>query len=211
MTKKELIELGLKGIGRARVQGDTLEPAMPFLIGDIMMQHYSAATKPIAPLRHELKSIDSLWWKDYNMFNRPFFSRIPNENKADITDMMDDLTNTLATEITMLRAGTVGMFSGLGFEERKIASDFMMAHIFAQFAIVAWGNTYNKIKDAPWGASLVRENNRALERLRDNSFRMCMLYIRSLPGRGEVTISNPNCDGVFRIVAKKIYQWLKDN
>lgn len=210
MNKKELIELGLSGIGKVRIQGETTEPAMPFLLADIMFQHYEKATSAIE-LRHELKRLDGIWRNDYNLFNRPFFSRIPDENKADLTDMMDDLTDTIANEITMLKAGTTSMFDGMSFEQRKIASDFMMSHIFAQFAQASWGNTYNTIKDLGFGVRLERETNQRLKRLRDNSFKMCLAYIRSLPGDSDVTISNPGCNGVFAIVAKKIYKWLKEN
>ena len=122
--------------------------------------------------------------------------------------MMDDLTDKLSNEIMLLRSSTISMFDGITFEQRKIASDFMIAHIFAQFAQAAWGNTYNTLK---YGIRLERETNVRLQRLRDNSFRMCIEYIRQLPCSGGVTISNPKCDRVFAVVAKKIYQWLKEN
>ena len=210
LSKHDIIELGLKGIGKTRVQGDTTEPAMPFLLGDIMVQHYLRATSKIK-LTHELKKIDTLWRKDYNLFNRPFFAHIPAYYNEDVTDMMDSLTEYISNEITMLKAGTMSMFEGIDFEQRQIASDFMLAHIFAQFAQAAWGNTYNTIKGHYFGYRLERETNQILQRLRDNSFRMCMAYIKSLPGNGEVTISNPNSDKVFTIIAKKIYNWLKTN
>ena len=211
MTRHEIIEAGLKGIGKARVQGDTTEPALPFLLGDLMFQHYLRAIKEISPLKQEMKRLNGLWQKEYGLFNRPFFSQIPPESQEDVTDMMDSLAEVLSNELTMLRAGTMGMFHGLDFEQKKIASDFMVAHIFAQFALVAWKNTYAYVKRTYTGAKLEQEVNPRLARLRDVSFRMCMTYIRLLPGKGDVEISNPKIDGLFRIIAKKIYDWLKQN
>ena len=79
MTKRELINTYLSSIGRTRVQGDSTEPLLPFLLGDAI---YTIFNREIAPLdlRREEKRLRSDWARNYTLFNRPFFAAIGGEN-----------------------------------------------------------------------------------------------------------------------------------
>lgn len=211
MTKKELVELGLKGAARTQVKGDSLAPILPFLLADIAYQCQMKGERAIGPLKHEQKQKSAIWHKQYTLFNRPFFSFIPVDNQDEVTDLMDSLYEHISNEIMMLQSGVLQMFDGAGFDERKNVSWFMLAHIFAQFANAAWKNVNYHVKRAPFGDILEPEENPILSRLRELSFAMAMGYLRGLPGKGEITISSLKHDNLFTVIARKIHEWVKEN
>ena len=211
MTKKELCELGLKGAGRVHAKGDSIAPILPFLLADIAYQCQLKGEKAIGPLRHAQKQKSAMWHKQYTLFNRPFFSLIPAENQEEVTDLMDSLYEYISNEIVMLQSGILQMFDGVDFEQKKNVSWFMLAHIFAQFANAAWKNVNYHVRRAPYGDVLEPETNDVLNRLRDYSFGMAMAYLRGLPGKGEITISNLKSDNLFTVISRKIHEWLKEN
>lgn len=211
MTKKELVELGLKGASRTQVKGDSLAPILPFLLADIAYQCQLKGEKVIGPLRHEQKMRSANWHKQYSLFNRPFFTFIPKESQEDVTDLMDSLYEYISNEILMLQSGILQMFDGVGFDERKNVSWLMLAHIFSQFANAAWKNVNYHVRRIPYGDILEPESNPILEHLRDYSFAMAMGYLRGLPGDGQITISNLKSDNLFMVISRKIHEWVKEN
>ena len=213
MTRKELIELGLKGVGRVHTKGEegSLAVILPYLLADIAYQCQLKGERAIGPLRHKQKKLSTLWHRYYTLFNRPFFSFIPPESHEEVTDLMDSLNEHLSNEIVMLQSGVMQMFDGVEFEERLNVSWLMLAHIFSQFANAAWKNVNRRVKRQSYGNILVPESNETLDRLRDYSFDMAINYLRGLPGGGEVIISSLKSDNIFTVISRKIYEWIKDN
>jgi hypothetical protein len=210
MTKREIVDTALRGAGKARVCGDSMEPIMPYLLSDIMSQIYY---KDIAGLRHKhrMKEMDKNWRKRYAIFIRPVFSLFKEEDKCELTDLMDSVYDNLSNEITMLRAKIMEALSGIDdFERKKVVSSLLLCHIFAQYAECSYNRCYYTVKSTSFGIIEEPASNKDLCYLRDHSYNMAMQYIKETPG-DELVIRHPNMDGLFAVVAKKIYQWLKDN
>jgi hypothetical protein len=210
MTKQEIVDTALKGVGKTRVQGNSMEPIMPYLLADIMYQIYTKDIGPIK-LRHELKQMDDKWRKRYKLFNRPLFAFFPAESKDKLTDLMDSVGDHLANEVTMLRAGVMTAVGGIeDFDKRRIVSSFLLCHIFAQYAESSYQRCFYTLKHLSFGTIEEPASNKDLCYLRDLSYDMAMQYIKEIPG-GELVINYGNMDSIFGLVAKKIYGWLKEN
>ena len=210
MTKKEIIDTALKGIGKARVQGDSTEPIMPYLLGDIMYQIYMKNIAKL-PLRHKMKLMDSSWRQRYGLFDRPLFTYFKDGESIELTDMMDNLTDYLNDEIVLMRTRVVNVLSDIeDFNHRMNISALILCHIIAQYAECSYNRCYYTTKNTSYGVIEESASNKDLCYLRDLSYKMAMQYIHDLPG-GEVTIYHPDMDDLFIKVAKKIYKWLEEN
>ena len=101
MTKREMIDKYLRTIDKKRVQGDTLEPVMPFLLGDAIYMIYNADIAHLS-LRHEAKKARNQWAECYGRFNRPFFSAFTPDESLEVTDLMDDFEAFIGNELTFI-------------------------------------------------------------------------------------------------------------
>lgn len=210
MTKKEIIDTALRGVRAKRIKGESYEPIMPYLLADIMYQIYQSDIAPLK-LGHELKRMDSMWKTRYRLFNRPLFSAFHPGAYDELTDLMDSVWDYLSNEITMLRANIIKQFAGIeDFNHRKIVSAFFLCHIFAQYAECAYNRTYIHTKRTSYGTIEEPASNNDLCFLRDLSYRMAMQYIKEIPG-GSFEIRDFSSDGIFGVIARKIYKWLKEN
>lgn len=210
MDKNEIINTALKGIGMARVHGNTSEPIMPYLLADVMYQLYLADMNP-KKLRHKMKQMHSMWSKKYMHFNKPIFSAFEPKDYTEITDLMDNVYEYLSNEITMLRSQIINVIGGIeSFDDKKIVSTLIMCHIFAQYAECAYERVYCKTKKQYYGIIEEPSSNLDLCYLRDLSHKMAIQYIHDIPG-GHLVLNEIDMQGMFNLIAKKIYQWLKEN
>ena len=209
MTRSELVDTALKGVGKARVSGDTFEPIMPYLLADIMYQIYIKAVHKNS-LKHKMKQMDTCWRKRYGLFNRPIFSCFEDAG-VELTDMMDSVYQMLENDITLMRTRIVGVLNEIDkFEDKMLVASLILCHIFAEYAECSYGNCYYRTVKTFDGYKEVKDSNKDLCYLRDLSYKMAFQYIKDLPG-GEITIYHPSMDDLFGRVAKKIYGWLKEN
>ena len=210
MDKREIVEKALKGVGKQRVQGDTTEPIMPYLLADVMYQLYLEDI-PSYPLRHEMKRMSTLWRERYKHFNKPLFSQFHPTEFTEITDLMDDVYESLHNEIVMLRSNIMTMISGIeSFNTRHAVSTLIMCHIFAQYADCSYQRVYYNTKIESFGIIEEPASNQDLCYLRDLSYKMALRLIKDSPG-GELELKETNMGDIFKVIAKKIYQWLKEN
>ena len=210
MNKREIVDTALRGIGMARTQGDTTEPIMPYLLGGIMADIYFADVAKL-PLKHKMKEMDKVWQRRYGLFNRPVYSCFKDEDKCELTDLIDSISDHLSNEITMLRSGVMTAISGIeDFNRRKAVSSLLLCHMFAQYANCTYMRVYRKHKTCKYGVIVEEASNDDLVFLRDYSYKMALQYIKETPG-GDLEINNINLDSLFSLVAKKIYGWLKEN
>ena len=210
MTKREIVETALKGIGKTRVQGDTTEPIMPYLLADIMYQLFDKNINPL-PLRHELKQMRKRWTLRYKTFNKPVFSAFKETEFTELTDLMDNVYDYLSNEIVMLRSQIMLVVEGVeSFETRQIIADLIMCHIFAEYADCTYQRVYYKTKKESFGIIEEPVSNPDLCYLRDLSYKMAIRMIMEEPG-GELVLRNMNMNNMFSLIAKKIDKWLEEN
>lgn len=210
MTKREIVNTALKGLGMERVQGDTIEPVMPYLLGGIMADIYFADIAKL-PLKHKMKEMDKVWQKRYGLFNRPVYSCFKDEDKCELTDLIDSISDHLSNEITMLRSGVMTAIGGIeDFDRKKAVSSLLLCHMFAQYANCTHMRVYRTFKPFKYGVVEEEASNDDLVFLRDYSYKMAVQYIRETPG-GELEINKIEMGPLFSLVAKKIYGWLKEN
>lgn len=216
MTKRELINTYLKSIGRTRVQGDSTEPLLPFLLGDAI---YTIYNRDIAPLdlHREEKKLRNDWVQHYTLFNRPFFAAIGADNHDQVTDLMDDFEEAIANHVMVLRSELMLLLGDVPFDQRKPIVSALLCHVLAQAAQCAWGNVYRV-------ATLVKRNgavkqvmvhrpekNRHLDAINRDAFILANAWHNSI----NLALVDPNkTKGIppaINALCRKIYRWLEDN
>ena len=216
MTKRELINTYLSNVGRTRVQGDSTEPLLPFLIGDAI---YTIYNRDIAPLelRQEEKRLRSDWAQNYTRFNRPFFAAIGVNNYDQVTDLMDDFEEAIANNVMVLRSELMLLLGDVPFDQRKPIVSAILCHVLAQAAQCAWGNVYRV-------ATLVRregaekkvlvhrpEKNRHLDAINRDAFALANRWHSAI----NKALVDPNkTKGIppaINALCRKIYRWLEEN
>ena len=216
MTKKEIINTYLASTGRTRVQGDSTEPLLPFLLGDAI---YTIYNRDIAPLelRQEEKRIRRDWSENYTRFNRPFFAAIGMENSEQITDFMDDFEEAIDYNVMLLRSELMLLLGDVPFDQRKPIVSALLCHVLAQAAQCAWGNVYRVRKvlgQGPGGRTMAvhkPEKNMHLDAINRDAFmlankwhsRICEALVDPNRTKGIPPAVNALC--------RRIYRWLEDN
>jgi hypothetical protein len=216
MTKRELINTYLKSIGRTRVQGDSTEPLLPFLLGDAI---YTIYNRDIAPLdlHREEKKLRNDWVQHYTLFNRPFFAAIGADNHDQVTDLMDDFEDAIANHVMVLRSELMLLLGDVPFDQRKPIVSALLCHVLAQAAQCAWGNVYRvatlvKKTGAVKQVMVHRpEKNRHLEAINRDAFILANAWHNSI----NLALVDPNkTKGIppaINALCRKIYRWLEDN
>jgi hypothetical protein len=216
MTKRELINTYLKSIGRTRVQGDSTEPLLPFLLGDAI---YTIYNRDIAPLdlHREEKKLRNDWVQHYTLFNRPFFAAIGADNHDQVTDLMDDFEEAIANHVMVLRSELMLLLGDVPFDQRKPIVSALLCHVLAQAAQCAWGNVYRvatlvKKTGAVKQVMVHRpEKNRHLEAINRDAFILANAWHNSI----NLALVDPNkTKGIppaINALCRKIYRWLEDN
>ena len=210
MTKKEVVDTALRGLGKTRVQGNTTEPIMPYLLADIMFQLFDKNIAPI-PFKHELKQMKCRWIKRYKRFNKPVFSAFKETEYTELTDLMDEVYDYLSNEIVMLRSKIMLVISGIPFfEVKQNIANLIMCHIFAEYADCCYQRVYYNVKKEYFGTIEEPTSNEDLCYLRDLSYKMAIQIIKETPG-GDLEYSKVDMQSMFALIAKKIYKWLEEN
>lgn len=213
MTKSEIIETAMRGIGK-RNDGEGYDPIMPYLLGDVMYQIYVNDVSHLK-LSHKMKQMSGRWIQRYTHFNKPIFSAFPTTDYDELTDMMDSVNETLSNEIMMLRSGVMQTLSGVeDFERKKAITSMLLCHMFAQYAESSYRLSYFDIREIINGrvrfVKTISLSNPDLCFLRDLSYKMAIQYIKETPG-GELQLEAVDLQPIFNLIAKKIYNWLKEN
>ena len=217
MTKRELIKRYLDSIEKVRVQGDTTEPILPFLLGDAI---YTIYNKDIAPLKliQEEKRLRKHWAQNYSMFNRPFFAAIGGEGSEQVTELMDDFENAIGNELMVLRSTLMLVLGEVPFENRQKIVSALLCHVLAQAAQHAWGNVYRigKVlgKDKRTGQKMVvhkPEKNPHLEAICRNSYALANMWHCGISDAIIDPNRNKNIPAAINALCRKIYRWLSEN
>ena len=216
MNKRDLINAYLNSVGRTRVQGDSTEPLLPFLLGDAI---YTIYNRDIAPLdlRREEKKLRSDWAENYTRFNRPFFAAIGVDASDQVTDLMDDFEDFIANNVMILRSELMLLLGDVPFDERKPIVSALLCHVLAQAAQCAWGNVYRvgKVLGRGRGGRPMTvhrpEKNMQLDAINRDAFalanrwhsRICEALVDPNKTKGIPPAINALC--------RRIYLWLQDN
>lgn len=216
MTKRELIDAYLASIGRRRVQGDSTEPLLPFLLGDAIYTIYNQDIAPLE-LHQEEKRLRNDWAKNYSLFNRPFFAAIGGEGSEQATDLMDDFEAAIANHIMVLRSELMLLLGDVPFDKRKPIVSALLCHVLAQAAQCAWGHVYRVGKvlgTGPDGRRMTvhkAEKNPHLEAINRDAFALANRWHTAI----NHALVDPNkTKGIppaINALCRKIYRWLEEN
>lgn len=214
MTKRDLINRYLASIGRTRVQGDTAEPLLPFLLGDAI---YTLYNRDIAPLdlHREEKQLRSDWARNYTLFNRPFFAAIGIDNQDDIIDLMDEFEEAICPEMDDLRQAFDRLLMDVNRERREPIVSALICHVLAQAAQIAYGNVYRKariLNATPQGNNVMHrpEKNLYLDAINRDAFALANRWhtwvVKDLVDPNKTEEIPPAVTSLCR----KMYRWLND-
>ena len=216
MTKRDLINAYLNSIGRKRVQGDSVEPLLPFLLGDAI---YTIYNRDIAPLdlHREEKRLRNDWAEHYTRFNRPFFAAIGIDNHEQVTDLMDDFEDFIANHVMVLRSELMLLLQEVPFDRRALIVSALLCHVLAQAAQCAWGNVYRVKKVLGTSVSGRQmfihrpEKNMDLDAINRDAFLLANLWHTAI----RADLVDPNkTKGIppaINALCRKIYRWLEEN
>ena len=216
MTKRDLINTYLSSIGRTRMQGDSVEPLLPFLLGDAI---YTIYNRDIAhlELRREEKRLRNDWAEHYTRFNRPFFAAIGIENHEQVTDLMDDFEDFIANHVMVLRSELMLLLQEVPFDRRALIVSALLCHVLAQAAQCAWGNVYRVKKVLGTSVSGKQmfihraELNSHLEAINRDSFELANRWHNSISGALVDPNKTKGIPPAIKALCRKIYRWLEDN
>ena len=203
MTKRELINTYLTNVGRTRVQGDSTEPLLPFLLG--------------VDLRREDKRLRNDWAENYTRFNRPFFAAIGCDGSEDVTDLMDDFEAAIANNVMVLRSELMLLLGDVPFDQRKPIVSALLCHILAQAAQHAWGNVYRVVTLVRREGGVKKvlahrpEKNRYLEAINRDAYALANLWHNAI---NQALVDPNKTKGIppaINALCRKIYRWLEEN
>lgn len=216
MTKRELINTYLSNVGRTRVQGDSTEPLLPFLLGDAIYTIYNQDIAPL-DLRREEKRLRNHWAENYTLFNRPFFAAIGGDGSDQVTDLMDDFEDAISNNVMMLRSELMLLLGDVPFDQRKPIVSALLCHVLAQAAQCAWGNVYRVAtlvkRDGAVKNVMVHhpERNRHLDAINRDAFALANRWHKAI----NRALVDPNkTKGIppaINALCRKIYRWLEEN
>lgn len=210
MTKTEMIDKYLASIGVRRIQGETLEPLMPFLIGDAIYQIYNEDIARL-DLRHQLKKLRGEWVAAYDRLNGQFFRAFSTDESIEVTDLMDDFEAYIANDLMVLRCQVMQILGDeIGFDDKKVITSALLCHVLAQAAQSVWKDVYKIRVQRPGGIYVEKAiANPDLEGINRAAF----LIGTKLHTKVSDRYIDPNkCEGVPPAVfalCKRIYGWLK--
>lgn len=216
MTKRELINTYLSSIGRTRVQGDSTEPLLPFLLGDAIYMIYNRDIAPLE-LRQREKQLRKDWAANYALFNRPFFAAVGIDNHEQVTDLMDDFEDAIANNIMILRSELMLLLGDVPFDQRKPIVSALLCHVLAQAAQLACGNVYRVAtlvrREGPEKKVLVHrpEKNRHLDAINRDAFALANLWHTAI---NQALVDPNKTKGIppaINALCRKIYRWLEEN
>jgi len=215
MTKRDLINTYLASIGRTRVQGDSTEPLLPFLLGDAIYTIYNQDIAPL-DLHREEKRLRNDWATNYTRFNRPFFAAIGGDGADDVTDLMDDFEAAIENNMMVLRSELMLLLGDVPFDQRKPIVSALLCHVLAQAAQCAWGNVYRVAtlvkREGERKQVLVHrpEKNRYLEAINRDAYALANMWHSSI----NKALVDPNkTKGIppaINALCRKIYRWLDE-
>lgn len=217
MTKRELINAYLSSIGKVRVQGESIEPILPFLLGDAIYSIYNKDIAPL-PLKREEKKLRNNWAKNYTMFNRPFFAAIGGEGGEQVTDLMDDFEDYIANDLMVLRSELMLLLGEIPFDQRKPIVSALLCHVLAQAAQHAWGNVYRSAKvlgtDKRNGRKMIvhsPEKNMHLDAINRDAFILANGWHSDISKAFVDPNKTKGIPPAINALCRKIYRWLEDN
>lgn len=216
MTKRDLINTYLASIGRTRVQGDSTEPLLPFLLGDAIYTIYNQDIAHL-DLRREEKRLRNDWEENYALFNRPFFAAIGGDGSEDATALMDDFEEAIANNLMMLRSELMLLLGDVPFDRRKPIVSALLCHVLAQAAQCAWGNVYRVVTLVRREGSVKKvlahrpERNRHLDAINRDAFALANRWHNAI---NQALIDPNKTKGIppaINALCRKIYHWLDEN
>lgn len=198
------------------MQGENLEPLMPFLLCDALYDIYNRDIAHL-DLKHREQKLRSDWDRHYTMFNRPFFAAIGVENYDQITDLMDDFEQFIGNNVMILRSELMLLIQDVPFEKRGIIVSSLLCHVLAQAAQCSYGNVYRKkkvlAKDFHGRVMYVHspEKNVHLEAISKDSYSLANSWHSAI----SAALLDPNktkgIPSAVNALCRKIYRWLEEN
>lgn len=196
MTNTELADTFLRSIGMVRQKGDSLAPIMPHFIMDAAYQMYNTEVRKL-PLKHELKRISSEWLRNYNDFNRMFFSAFSLDVRDEIVDKMDDFEEFIANDIAILKCAMMDTVKGESFEMQMALGSIAICGLLCSAASCTWESIYH-----------VKGHEVSNPSLAKCTKLMVKLLKRYYRGQKDYNMNTPATDAAVKSICYKIVQWI---
>jgi len=145
MDKKEILEAYLSHNGFTRVNGESWDLLLPFLMMDCVRQLFDDTIKQL-PLRHEAKRYKTMWVENYNKMNQSFFRSFNDGQRDDVIDMMDEFEEWIKNDLDRLRFSFMATLPVDDIESKKIIAACLATSALTRSAEFIFNNRLGKLK-----------------------------------------------------------------
>lgn len=140
VTNLSLLQPYFESIGLPNSSGDdaALHPVAVFLLQDMM---YSTFYEVIAkvPFRYRCAKIVGQW-KDVNRHHfAHLFLHLDQERKDVLIDLMDDLSESISNEVSLVKFSIMDGLSEVDLERQKVLASVQLCNLLAQLSDMLWG------------------------------------------------------------------------
>ena len=215
MTKNELVNKYCRSVDSTLVQGNSAEPLLPFLLGDIIYDIYVKDIQPL-DLPHREDVIRQHWRRNYNMFNQPFFRSLRADDMDQVSALMDDLFEYVSLNIMQLRSELMLLLQDVPFDRRTVIVSALLCHVLAQAAQCAFGNVFRNRKTvgSVRGRDLIVEKprkNRHLDAINEDAFKLANIWHSDMSKNLKDPNKTKGIPAAINALCGKIYLWLQED
>lgn len=144
---KEIVDSLLSSRGLRRYKGEYNDASAlyPFVLMDTAFQTFDKYVRSVE-CEYEMNKLKKGWIRNYNLFNKQFFSCFNEEQRDFIIDLMDEFEGAIANDVTICFVQFTNFFDKEEFERQKVLSACMMISIHCQVAELIWEAVYRYVK-----------------------------------------------------------------
>lgn len=134
-----LLDPYFRSLGLPEGKGDAyaLHPVAVFLLHDIIYQTFVSEVLE-APLKHRSAKIVGEWKEaNHRHFSRLFLD-LDQDSKDVVIDLMDELEETIANDLAIIKIAVMDGLSAVDLEKQKLLGAIQLCNLLAQLSDMLW-------------------------------------------------------------------------
>lgn len=148
--------------------------------------------------KHDLKrTFEQKWSRNYNDFNRMFFSAFSVDTRDEIVDKMDDFESYIANDITILKCAIMDTIKEESFDMQMALGSIAACGLLCSAASCTWESIYH-----------VRGHEVTNPSLAKCTKLMVKLLKGYYQGTKDYNMNTPATDAAVKSICYKIVQWI---
>lgn len=140
---KNLVDAFLQSKGLKKISGsdNDASPLLPLIMMDSAYQIFSKYIRKV-DFKHELKRYRGEWIKNYNAFNKEYFSCYNDELTDAMVDLMDDFEKYIEHDLFITFVQFENLFISEPLERQEMMAACLLANVMCQSAELVYERVY---------------------------------------------------------------------